>query len=80
MVTEFFKSSTVAKFNDAKWKIKLEDFDELQEQIKKTALAKMLKAVANFVRAKMKDWKESNLNLKKLFLLFLIALLQIALL
>lgn len=33
-VLEFFDSSTVKKFEEAKWQTKLEGFNELQEQIK----------------------------------------------
>lgn len=63
-VTEFFSAGTVAKFEDAKWNIKCEGFTELQDEIKeKEAPPEMIEAVAKFVKAKMKDWKESNINL-----------------
>jgi hypothetical protein len=66
MVTEFFSSSIVKKFDDAKWQIKLEGFSEIQDEIKeKQPPAKMLEAVARFIKAKMKEWKESNINLQK---------------
>jgi cytoskeleton-associated protein 5 len=65
-VTENFSAGTIAKFEDAKWNIKCEGFTELQDEIKeKEPSPEILEAVAKFVKAKMKDWKESNINLQK---------------
>jgi len=65
-VEEFFDSGTVKKFDDAKWQVKAEAFTDLQNEIlEKQAPPDLVEAAAKFVKAKMKDWKESNLNLLK---------------
>jgi len=62
----FFSASAVAKFEDAKWNVKVEGFTDLQNEIQeKQPTPDILEAVAKFVKARMKDWKESNVNLQK---------------
>ena len=56
----------MAKFEEAKWQDKKEGFDGLKEQIEALKPeAAMVEATAKFIKAKMKDWKESNLVLMK---------------
>ena len=56
----------MAKFEEAKWQLKKEGFEELQEQVKEMQPPlEMVEALAKFIKAKMKDWKESNINLQK---------------
>jgi len=65
-VSEYFDAATVAKFEEAKWQDKQEGFNELKEQItERQPPAQILEAVAKFVKARMKDFKESNINLLK---------------
>lgn len=65
-VTEFYDAANVAKFDEADWKLKVEGFKGLQQQIEELKPdAVMLEATARFIKAKMKDWKESNMNLMK---------------
>ena len=65
-VSEYFDASSVAKFEEAKWQSKQEGFNELKEQItERQPPAQILEAVAKFVKARMKDFKESNINLLK---------------
>jgi hypothetical protein len=70
-VEDFFDADTVKKFEDAKWQVKLEAFSELQDQIvSKEAPYDMVEAAAKFIKARMKDWKESNINLQKAIIAF----------
>lgn len=63
---EFFDAGTVKKFDDAKWQVRVEAFNEVQEQIKeREATHDIIEAAAKFIKVKMKDWKESNINLQK---------------
>lgn len=66
-VEEVFSSATIKKFEDAKWNIKQEGFADLQKEIldKQIGQADVIEACAKFIKAKMKDWKESNINLQK---------------
>lgn len=51
-------------FDQDKWQEKKSGFEELEKEIiEKQPSPAILEAVAKFVKAKMKDWKESNLNL-----------------
>jgi SpoU rRNA methylase family enzyme len=65
-VSEFYEASTVAKFEEAKWQDKVEGFNELKQAIESLQPDKtMVEATCKFVKSKMKDFKESNLNLMK---------------
>lgn len=65
-VGDFFSASTVKKFEEAKWQTKVEAFNEIQSEITdKSAPPDMIEAAAKFLKVKMKDWKESNINLQK---------------
>lgn len=65
-VKETFDAAHVAKFEEAKWNLKVEGFTGIQEQIAEMKPdAVVIEALCKFIKAKMKDWKESNLNLMK---------------
>ena len=65
-VNEYYDSSVVKKFEEDKWQTKKEGFEELEKLIiEKQPPVDILEATAKFVKAKMKDWKESNINLMK---------------
>ena len=65
-VGEFFSSDVVSKFDSAKWQDKKEGFEGLKEEIiEKQPNKTMIEAVAKFVKSKMKEFKESNINLMK---------------
>lgn len=54
------------KCEDAEWYIKQEGFQEMrQEIVGNQPSPAVLEAAAKFLRAKMKYWKESNINLQK---------------
>lgn len=59
---ENFPAGIATKFEDAKWNVKVEAFAELQDELTDKE-ADMIEAAAKFVKIKMKDWKESNINL-----------------
>lgn len=64
--TEYFSGGIIAKFEAAKWQEKKEAFEELcAELTEKQPPPDVIEASAKFVKAKMKDWKESNINLQK---------------
>ncbi len=51
---------------EAKWQDKVEGFKSIGEQIVELQPAQdVIEALAKFVKMKMKDWKESNVNLVK---------------
>lgn len=63
---EFFEASTIKKFEESKWQTRVEAFNEIQDQIKdREATHDIIEAAAKFIKVKMKDWKESNINLQK---------------
>ena len=65
-VTDFFDAGNVAQFDSAKWQDQVEGFNGLKTEIsEKEPPAQILEAVAKFVKAKMKDFKVSNVNLLK---------------
>ena len=65
-VQAFYDPEHVAKFEEAKWQDKQHGFVGLKEQIEQLKPDKtMVEATAKFVKAKMKDWKESNLVMMK---------------
>ena len=72
-VGEFYDAAHVAKFEEAKWQEKKIGFDGLKEQIEQLKPDKtMVEATAKFIKAKMKDWKESNLVMMKEAILLLL--------
>ncbi len=65
-VGAFYDAGHVAKFEEAKWQDKQAGFVGLKEQIEALKPDKtMVEATAKFVKAKMKDWKESNIVMMK---------------
>ena len=65
-VSEFYDAEHIGKFEDAKWQVKVEGFQGLKQQIEElTPDSLMVEATAKFVKARMKDWKESNINMMK---------------
>lgn len=65
-MNENFPAEIVSKFDDAKWQEKVEGFKGVGEQLAgMNPGADVIEAVAKFVKIKMKDWKESNINLIK---------------
>ena len=65
-VTEFYAAEHVAKFEEAKWQDKQAGFVGMKEQIEELKPDKtMVEATAKFIKAKMKDWKESNIVMMK---------------
>ena len=64
--SEYFSPGIIAKFDADKWQEKKEAFEELcAELTEKQPPPDIIEASAKFVKAKMKDWKESNINLQK---------------
>lgn len=64
--TDFFSAGAIGAFEEAKWQAKQEGFNTLQTEIQeKQPSPVILEAAAKFIKAKMKDWKESNINLQK---------------
>lgn len=64
IVAANFSSGTVKAFESAKWQEKVAGFEGLQNEIRENQPeAEVLEAVAKFIKSKMKDWKESNINL-----------------
>lgn len=63
----FYSPDHISKLkDDAKWQEKQEGFKGIQSQIEELKPEPvMLEATARYVKAKMKDWKESNINLMK---------------
>lgn len=65
-VSEFYDATHVGKFEEAKWQLKVEGFHGLKEQVEALKPnSQMIEATCKFVKAKLKDWKESNVNLIK---------------
>ena len=65
-VAEFFDAEHVGKFEEAKWQEKVLGFQGIKGQIEeKKPNERMVEALAKFIKTKMKDWKESNINLMK---------------
>lgn len=64
---ELWDASVLSGFEEAKWQDKLASFTALNEAIaaNESLDDKGIEATCKFVKAKMKDWKESNLNLIK---------------
>ncbi len=63
-VKEFYGEAVIQKFEEVKWQDKVEGFNGLKKAIEeKKPDQKVIEATAKFIKAKMKDWKESNLNL-----------------
>lgn len=62
------------KFEEAKWQDKVEGFKGLGEQVVSLQPASdVIEGLVKFVKIKMKDWKESNLNLiRESIVLFLV--------
>jgi hypothetical protein len=53
-------------FEEAKWQDRVEGFKQLGELVSQmNPPAEIVEAVTKFAKMKMKDWKESNLNLLK---------------
>lgn len=76
-VGAFYNAAHVAKFEEAKWQDKKEGFDGLKEQIAQLQPdGPMVEATAKFIKAKMKDWKESNLVMMKCAVEILLVLTQ----
>ena len=76
-VEAFYDAAHVAKFEEAKWQDKQAGFNGFKEQIEALKPDKVVvEATAKFVKAKMKDWKESNLNLMKEACFLLLCLSQ----
>lgn len=76
-VEAFYDAAHVAKFEEAKWQEKQAGFNGFKEQIEALRPDKVVvEATAKFVKAKMKDWKESNLNLMKEACFLLLCLSQ----
>jgi hypothetical protein len=73
-VRETFNNDNVAKMEEAKWQDKVEGFKGLGEQVVELQPgADVIEGLAKFVKSKMKDWKESNINLiKETIALFLV--------
>ena len=65
-VSDFYDGEHVSKFEDSKWQVKVEGFQGLKAQIEELKPdATMVEATVKFIKARMKDWKESNLNMMK---------------
>lgn len=65
-VQETFSPESVAKLEEAKWQDKVEGFKSIGEQIVELQPTQdVIEGLAKFVKSKMKDWKESNVNLVK---------------
>ena len=65
-VNEFYDSEHISKFEDAKWQVKVEGFTGLKQQIEELKPdSVMVEATCKFIKIRMKDWKESNLNMMK---------------
>ena len=65
-VRESFSAEVVGKLEEAKWQDKVEGFKGMGEQLQgMQASGEVVEAVAKYVKMKMKDWKESNINLVK---------------
>ena len=65
-VQEYYDKTIISKFDEADWKAKVEGFKGIQDQIESQKPdSVILEATARFIKAKMKDWKESNINLMK---------------
>lgn len=65
-VNEFFSDENVSKFEESKWQDKVEGFKGLAAEVgEMKPLADVTEALAKFIKMKMKDWKESNVNLNK---------------
>jgi hypothetical protein len=65
-VQSYFSAETVDLFDDEKWQNRVLGYKGMQEQIvEKKADSVMIEAIARFMKAKMKDWKESNMNMIK---------------
>ena len=65
-VGEFYPAEHVAKFEEAKWQEKKIGFDGFREFIEANKPdGPMVEATAKFIKAKMKDWKESNIVIMK---------------
>ena len=65
-VTEFFDAEHVGKFEEAKWQLRVEGFQGIKDQIEQLKPPeRVVEALARFVKAKTKDWKESNVNIIK---------------
>lgn len=65
-VNEVFGPEITGKFEEGKWQDKVEAFKAIGEQLSGMQPGgDVIEAVAKFVKAKMKDWKESNINILK---------------
>lgn len=63
---EFYSAETVAKLEEAKWQDKQEGYQAIIKIIEEQKPdAVIVEATSRLVKAKMKDWKESNINLHK---------------
>ncbi len=65
-VSEFFSAENVAKMEEAKWQDKVEGIKGLGaevEELKPTA--DVVEGLAKFIKTRLKEWKESNLNMIK---------------
>jgi hypothetical protein len=61
-----FPADVVAKFDEAKWNDKQEGYKGISAQLAEmNPDAVTIEAVVRFVKIKMKDYKESNINLIK---------------
>ena len=65
-VAETFSADIVAKFEEAKWNDKQEGYKGMSAQLTEmNPDTVVIEAVVRFIKIKMKDFKESNINLIK---------------
>ena len=67
LATEFYEAEHIANLEDSKpWKEKVEGLKGIQAQIEELKPdSRTCEATCRFVKAKCKEWKESNINLMK---------------
>ena len=66
MVEESVGAGVISSFGSAKWQEKVAGFEALQAHIRDNEPShELLEAIAKFIKTKMKDFKESNVNLLK---------------
>ena len=67
VAADIWSAEIIAGFEESAWKAKKDAFDALIEAIdaNEDLTEKQIEATCKFVKSKMKDWKESNLNLIK---------------
>ena len=66
MVTDSISADVVNAFDSAKWQDKVAGFEGLQAHIRENEPEhELLEAISKFIKAKMKGFKEPNINLLK---------------